>query len=72
MESLERAFQAYGEPLENVTAFRYLGRVMTVGYYDWPEVLGKIQKARKSWGRLSRILSRDGADPKVLGHFSRR
>ena len=30
-ESLERAFQAYGEPLEIVTAFRYLGRVMMAG-----------------------------------------
>ena len=27
-ESLERAFQAYGELLENVTEFRYLGRVI--------------------------------------------
>ena len=30
-ESLERAFQAYGEPLENVTSFKYLGRVLTLG-----------------------------------------
>ena len=28
-EISERAFQAYGAPLENVTAFKYLGRVMT-------------------------------------------
>ena len=32
--SSERAFEAYGEPLENVTAFRYLGRVVTAGYDD--------------------------------------
>ena len=29
-ESLERAFEAYGEPLENVTVFIYLGWVLTV------------------------------------------
>ena len=34
-ESLERAFQAYGEPLETVTLFKYLGRVLTVGGEDW-------------------------------------
>ena len=32
-------------------------------------VAGNLQKARKSWGRMSRILSWEGADPKVLGHF---
>ena len=30
-ESPERAFQAYGEPLETVTSFKYLGRVLTTG-----------------------------------------
>ena len=67
--SSERAFEAYMEPLENVTAFRYLGRVLTAGDDDWLVVVGNLEKARKSWGRLSRILSREGADPKVSGSF---
>ena len=33
-EKLEREFEAYGEPLENVTAFRCLGQVLTAGYSD--------------------------------------
>ena len=68
-EITERAFQAYGEPLENVTAFRYMGRVMTVGDDDWPAVVGNLQRKRKSWGRLSHILSREGTDPKVSRFF---
>ena len=52
-----------------MTAFKYLGQVMTAGDYDWPEVLGNLQRAKNSWGRWSRILSREGEDPKVLGHF---
>ena len=32
-------------------------------------MVGNLGKARKSWGRLSRILSREGADPKVSGIF---
>ena len=49
-------------------AFRYLGRVMTTGDDDWPAVLGKLQKARKSWGRLLRILMWEWADSKVSGN----
>ena len=62
-------FEAYGEPLENVTAFRYLGRVLTAGDDDWLAAVGNLGKARKSWGQLSRILSREGEDLKVSGHF---
>ena len=69
MESKERTFEAYGEPLENMTERKYLGRVMTAGYDDWPVVVGNFQRARKSWGRLLRILNREGEDPKVSGIF---
>ena len=68
-ESLELAFEAYREPLENVTAFRYLGRVLTAGDDDWLAVVGNFGKARNSWGRLLRILRWEGADPKLSGHF---
>ena len=56
-EITERAFEAYFAPLENVTAFKYMGKVMMTVDYDWPALLGNLQKARKSWGRLLRILS---------------
>ena len=57
-ESSERDFQAYGAPLDNMTAFKYLGRVMTEGDEDWPILAGILQKMSKSWGQMSRILSR--------------
>ena len=71
-DSTEMDFEAYGKPLETVSTFKYLGRVMTAGDDDWTEVAGNLLKVRKSWGRLSRILSREGADKKVSGTFSRR
>ena len=46
-----------------------LGPVLTAGDGGWLAVVGNLGKARKSWGRLSRILSREGAGPKVSGHF---
>ena len=51
------------------TTFRYLGRVLTAGDDDWIAVVGNLRKTRKIWGRLSRILSQEGVDPKVSGSF---
>ena len=64
-ETLERAFHAYGKQMRAVTEFRYLGRVLTDTDDDWPAVAGNIRKVRVSWGRLARVLGREGADPKV-------
>ena len=71
-ENLERDFQDYGEPLENTTAFRYMGMFMTAVDDDWPAVVGNLHKARKSWGHLSRIMRLEVADTKVSGIFSRQ
>ena len=49
--------------------FRYLGRVLTATEDDWPAVARNLQKARATWGRLARILGREGADPKVSRNF---
>ena len=57
-ENTEMAFEVYGEPLENMTVFKYLVRVLTAGDCDWLALVGNLSKARKSWVRLSRILSR--------------
>ena len=42
---------------------------MTEGDDDWPAVAGNLVKARKSWGRLQGILSREGATKWVSGNF---
>ena len=68
-ESLNRAFQAYREPLETVTSFKYLGRVLTAGDDGWLAVAGNLRKARESWTRMTRILGREGADPRISGLF---
>ena len=68
-DSTERAFEAYGKPLETVATFKYLERVMTEGDDNWPAVARNLVKARKSWGRLSRILIREGADKRLSGNL---
>ena len=67
--TLEKAFHAYGTKIRAVTEFKYLGRVLTNTDDDWPAVAGNIRKARASWGRLARILGREGADLKVTRSF---
>ena len=58
---LERSFQAYREPLEKVTQFKYLGRIIMVGDNGWKAVAGNLIKARKSWMQMTKILGREGS-----------
>ena len=55
--------------MELVSEFKYLGRILTATDNDWPAVVGKLRKARQSWGRLARVLRREVADPKVSWAF---
>ena len=68
-ENSERSFHAYGKPMEAVLEFRYLRRLLTAIDDDWPAVAGNIRKSQVSWGRLVRVLGREGADPKVSRSF---
>ena len=70
-ESAERDFQDYGRTLETVTSFKYMGRVLTEVDDDWPVVVENLNKSRKSWALLTRILVWEGANPRVSGTFFR-
>ena len=63
------AFEVYGEQLQTVPQFKYLGRILTEGKQDWPAVARNLVKARKSCGRMQGILSREGATKRVSGNF---
>ena len=65
----ERAFNAYGKRMQSVKEFRYLGRILTSTDDDWPEVARNLQKERATWGRMARIMGREGADPKVSRQY---
>ena len=42
---------------------------MMAGDENWLSVAGNLVKARKSWGRMLRILSREGAEKRVSGNL---
>ena len=55
----------YERPLEKVSSFKYLERLLTATGENWTVVITNIQKARKSWSRLARSLGREGADTRT-------
>ena len=63
------AFEAYRKQLEAVPSFKYLWRIITVGDNEWPAVTGNLVKSRKSFGRLTSIMSREGVDKRISGTF---
>ena len=69
MEVTARAFNAYGRPLEMVTSFKYLGRVILATDDGFLAVVRNLDQAKKVWSRMLRILSREGATPRVSRFF---
>ena len=39
-ERMERSFEAYGNPIEVVSSFKYLGQIMMAEDDEWPAVAG--------------------------------
>ena len=52
-----------------VTSFRLLGWVILAADEDWPVVARNLSWPRAVWKEMTRILSRDGAEPQVSGFF---
>ena len=64
-----RAFSAYGIPLETVTSFRCLGRVISAAENNYTEIVSNLSRARAVRKRTTIILIREGAEPRVSGFF---
>ena len=47
-------FEAYKRPLDMVTTFKYLQRVLTESDDDWPEIVAIPKKLRKRCAGISR------------------
>jgi hypothetical protein len=67
--SLRQTFTAYGEELERVEVFKYLGRLLAYDDDDSRAVRGNLKKARGVWARLSRTMRAENASPRVCGVF---
>ena len=57
-----RVFLEYGILLTAVYCFGYMGQMLLSSEDDWPAVERNLWRARVKWGRLAKILGREGAD----------
>ena len=63
-DALDKTFTAYGEELEQVEVFKYLGRQIAMDDNDGQAAHNNLKKARKCWGRLSWVLRAENASPR--------
>jgi hypothetical protein len=52
-----------------VRDFIYLGRMLSSSDEDWPDVHKNLVKARRKWALISRVLRREGSDPRSTAMF---
>jgi hypothetical protein len=67
--SLNQTFTAYGERLERVEVFKYLGRLLAYANNNARAVRGNLKKARAIWLRLSRTIRAENASSRACGIF---
>jgi hypothetical protein len=67
--SLQHTFTAYGEGLERVEVFKYLGRLLAYNGNDAQAVRGNLKKVRGVWVRLSCTIRAENASPRACGIF---
>jgi hypothetical protein len=56
-------------PLERVTKFRYLGRILSQDNHDLSTCVRNIQRAKAKWTAVSKVLKREGASQKLFARF---
>jgi hypothetical protein len=67
--ALAQLFTMYGDKLERVEVFKYLGWLLVYDDKDTQAMRGNLKTARKSWGQVSCVLRAENASPKVCGVF---
>ena len=62
-------FPIYGEELENIEAFQYLGCLVLADNDNTQVIRGNLKKVQRSWARLSRVLRAENASALLCGMF---
>jgi hypothetical protein len=69
IRALRRTFTIRDQPIETVTTFRYLGRILTSSDSDWAAARSNLTKSRQRWTNISRILARESATSRISALF---
>jgi hypothetical protein len=65
----EMSFNVNGGKIDKVSEFKYLGRILEETDDDERAANRQLARARARWSRIARILTIDGASPRVMGYF---
>ncbi len=68
-EALERSFKAYGEELERVEVFKYLGRLIAYDDAKNQAMQLNLRKARGCWARILHVLRAENPTARTCGMF---
>ncbi len=68
-EVLECSFTAYGEELEKVEVFKYLGRLIVYDDADTQAMRSNLRKAQGCWVRILHVLRAEKAATRTCGMF---
>ena len=63
--ALDAKFYAYGEELERVEVFKYLGRLIAFDDDETQVVRGNLANARRVWAWISRVLRAENVSARV-------
>ena len=67
--ALRQQFSVYGDVLEQVEVFKYLGRLFAQDDDDIQAIHAQLQKARATWARVGQVLRLENVPPRVAMKF---
>jgi hypothetical protein len=68
-KAMQTKFYVNGQAVQQVTEFKYLGRVLDAEDNDQKAVMYNLNKAKQQWGRLTRVLASAKGKPKTMAKF---
>ena len=67
--ALKAKFEIYGNSINRVRDFKYLGRVLEEKDDDSVAASRQLQRARSKWNRIAGVLKTQGVGSKIMGYF---
>ena len=68
-EADQVVFTIGDQPIQKVSTFKYLGRILSANDDDLPAVVANVRCARQRWGQVAQLLVREGASTATMSYF---
>ena len=69
MEAEDVKFTVNGKEIEEVSEFRYLGRILSHDDDDTKCIMDNLKRAKNRWNSIAKILKREGANAICMARF---